>query len=193
MLRYALKRILLSIPTLLIISLAVFGISKCAPGDPVEAVNAQELKVSADQAQNAEYYRLSAAKLGLDKPVFYFSLTTAAFPDSLWKIYPLIRRVRLTNLVAQSGNWPATRAYDKAINHALMLGENLPDSIQMAPFLHRELVLIGNSDRLDELGNLTKQADSLVRLLPPSQVPMIAAWDTLQLKISALQQQRFPR
>lgn len=192
MLRYAVKRILLSIPTLLIISLAVFGISKCAPGDPVEQLNSQELKVSADPAQNAEYYRRSAAKLGLDKPVFYFSLTTAAFPDSLWAIYPLSRRERLSDLIAQSGNWPAVRAYDKALNKALLLGERLPDSISIAPFFNRELVMIGNSRRLDLLQTQVVTADSFAQLLPPTQTQMLAAWAELKQSIVDLNQQRRP-
>ncbi|MEZ4891976.1 MAG: hypothetical protein R2778_03050 [Saprospiraceae bacterium] len=101
MLRYVLRRLLIAIPTFLIISLAVFGISKCAPGDPVENIFGEEMILIFTPEQLSENYRRKAAQLGLDKPVFYFNISPAAYPDTLWKIYPLDRRNRLADLTAR--------------------------------------------------------------------------------------------
>lgn len=74
MLRYVLRRLLIAIPTLLIISLAVFGISKCAPGDPVENIFGEEMIQIFTPEQLSENYRRKVAQLGLDKPVFISTL-----------------------------------------------------------------------------------------------------------------------
>ena len=78
MLRYLLRRLLLSVPTLLVISWIIFGLNKCAPGDPVLTIFGEDLSSGIDPVGQAANYRLKAAQLGLDRPDFYFSLTTTA-------------------------------------------------------------------------------------------------------------------
>ena len=67
MLRYLFRRTLFAIPTLLVISMVVFGLSKCAPNEP-----GLELGDNAygSLQQQEEAVRLRAQLLGLDKPVF---------------------------------------------------------------------------------------------------------------------------
>jgi peptide/nickel transport system permease protein len=116
MLRYFLRRLLIALPTLLIVSLAVFGISKCAPGDPVETLFTEELRTATEPGQEAEQYKRAARQLGLDKPVFYFTLAPAPFPDTFWGVYPSERRERLSKLVFQTGNWPDVSLYDSSLS-----------------------------------------------------------------------------
>lgn len=114
MLRYLAKRILLFIPTLLIITVIGFAISVNAPGDPVErmmsaAGAAGELGAqSASQAEQKKYWK---KKLGLDLPVFYFSLEKLAYPDTLYRIYDKNERMALERLLDQYGNWPQIAQY----------------------------------------------------------------------------------
>ncbi len=112
MFRYLLKRILFFIPTLLVISLLSFGLSKLAPGDPLD--NNDEGK---DVRNQERVDRETAAFWGLDKPVFYFSLSSAAYPDTLYRILQADRREALEKLVAQYGNWDAIASYYNQIQN----------------------------------------------------------------------------
>lgn len=60
--RYVLRRLLIYIPVLLLITIIVFGLSLLAPGDPVDWLNNPEQPMSAAQLQAAR------EAMGLDKP-----------------------------------------------------------------------------------------------------------------------------
>ncbi len=113
MLKYIIKRILVFIPTLLAISLITFIISINAPGDPVET----KLKklagesVVADKLGSEEQYLSLKKKLGLDIPIFYFSFSTAATCDTLYKISRISDRETLDRMSATYGNWTEIAAY----------------------------------------------------------------------------------
>lgn len=121
--RYLVKRILLFVPTLVVISWIAFGLSLLAPGDPVSAL-------CGDQGilMEGEYERC-ARQYGYDLPPFYFSLSPAAFPDTLHRIQPQYRRDMVTRLVAQTGNWEEIEAYDRRIEGLLKKTQGLPDSL----------------------------------------------------------------
>ncbi len=108
MLQYLLKRLLLFVPMLFVISFIAFGLNQCTPGDPVEA--ALEGTGVMPSAYPREY-KQKAAALELDKPSFYFSLTAVAYPDTLYKIIPQRHRETATALIAQFGNWPEISGY----------------------------------------------------------------------------------
>ncbi len=126
MLQYIIHRIFLAAPTLLIISMGVFGLSKCAPRD-----SALELGEGTfgDLRQQEDAIRLRAEQLGLNKPTFYFTLTTAAFPDTLYRVLPPNRRERLAKLCAQTGNWSAVSSYETAVRELYFFANNLPDTM----------------------------------------------------------------
>lgn len=113
MLLYIFRRILLFIPTLFVISLMAFALSKFAPGDPVELLN--KGKGGDDQNTNSQAgeqsYRQTAHRLGLDLPVFYFGFSSAAYPDTLHRVVRQSDREMLTGLVAQYGNWQQISDY----------------------------------------------------------------------------------
>ncbi|MCW3084124.1 MAG: hypothetical protein JWP12_1490 [Bacteroidetes bacterium] len=114
MLKYIFKRILIFIPTLIVITLLGFVISVNAPGDPVERmVSAAQSggEVSTQSANLLEQKIFWRKKLGLDLPVFYVSLTSVSRPDTLYKIYDKSEKEALDRLIAMYGNWPQIQDY----------------------------------------------------------------------------------
>ena len=193
MLRYILRRIAISIPTLLLISLAVFGLSHCAPGDPVARFFGEEaIPQSFDLDQNAENYRRKAARLGLDMPVFYGALTTAVFPDTVWKIYPLDRRDRLVAIAAQNGAWEATCAFERAVFQVLRTVETLPDSLPQKPLLRLALLELSTEKRLDRLAEVVYTSDTICRIISVSQPKLRTDMDFLRDKTATVCRRNVP-
>lgn len=182
MLRYILQRIIIAIPTLLFISLAVFGLSKCAPGDPVENVFGEAIASTEAPAVIAERYRQKAARIGIDKPLFYGSISIAAFPDTLWKIYPLDRRDWLSRLTAQNGNWPATRALETAIQQSLLTADRLPDSLRQKQYLRLALLQLSTQNNLEKLEQGFQNADNICREIKPPIPGLNSSMDTLRAR-----------
>ncbi len=119
MLKYILRRILVFIPTLIAITLLGFVIMISAPGDPVErmVVAAQSGgEIGSQTANQIEQKKFWNKKLGLDLPIFYFSLNTLAHSDTLYRIYDRNERAALERLTNQYGNWPAISDYFAAID-----------------------------------------------------------------------------
>ena len=114
MFKYALKRILTFIPMLIAISLLSFVISINAPGDPVERLSkAAGSEGSAEQQSGAskKIKQELRKKLGLDLPIFYFSITDLAASDTLYKVQDKYQKANLEALTHQSGNWEAVSEY----------------------------------------------------------------------------------
>lgn len=122
MLQYILKRILIFIPTFFIVSLIIFGLSKLAPGDPVLIVmganDSNGVGQRADLVNSEKAYAAIAAQLGLDKPAFYFLLTSAAYPQDLYKISKNNHRQTLSRLLDLYGNSEAVMAYYETLKSA---------------------------------------------------------------------------
>jgi len=115
---YLLRRILFFIPTLLIITLLSFIISQSAPGDPVEQMLSGQQsggeQIAERQANEAAYLQ-KRRDLGLDLPVFYFSIGPLAEPDTLYKIPKVPVQDALRRLVYKFGNWEAVQRYYQAL------------------------------------------------------------------------------
>jgi len=107
MLLYLLKRILYFIPTLLLIAITVFFLSKSV-GEELECINEPVF----DEQRCIE----EAKRKGFNKPIFYFNLTTAAHPDTLHKIIREERRITLKKLIGQHGNWEPIQRYYQQID-----------------------------------------------------------------------------
>lgn len=115
---YVLKRILIFIPTLFIISLLTFILISIAPGDPAETMlnrssgdGQASNKLSTDKA-----YRDLRHKLGLDLPIFYFSFGNLAECDTFNRIAKKDHRETLDRLIYDYGNWPQISAYYQSVN-----------------------------------------------------------------------------
>lgn len=152
MLYYLAKRILFAIPTLLLISLAIFGLSRFMPvyNEEMEPPLRKELGPSAAHFQEQQS-RMACEKFGLQLPSFYFTLQTAALPDSLHRIFPPSRREFLSTMAMATGNWPLTEVYGKAYRKLALTELLAPESAEKIA-LHDVMMRM----------NLTKNADDLV-------------------------------
>ncbi len=127
MFRYILKRVLIFIPTLIIISIFTFTLSKIAPGDPVElrlagGMQSQSGGQLAEKLAGEKAYIELSEKMGLNLPSFYFSVTSGAYPDTLYKIHRKNEREALSRLIDQYGNWEQISNYYhsvKALEYSL--------------------------------------------------------------------------
>lgn len=135
MLRYTLKRLALLFPTLLVISLLAFGLNQCTPGDPVGDQLSPPEKGQQSYEQYLNNYQRLAKEVGIDRPLFYFSLHTAAYPDTLHRILPLAHRDNVQRLIGQYNNWSTSQAYYKALLQALALFNNNVDDLKSDPFI----------------------------------------------------------
>ena len=118
MLKYILKRVIIFIPTLIIISLLAFIISVNAPGDPVErmVVAAQSGgEIGSQTVSQMEQKMFWRKKLGLDLPVFYVALRSFAEPDTLFRIYDKNERLALDRLINKYGNWENISHYYQSL------------------------------------------------------------------------------
>ncbi|MFM2224873.1 MAG: Inner rane transporter permease protein YejB [Bacteroidota bacterium] len=89
MLTYILKRILLFVPTLFVVSLLAFEISIHAPGDAAEMLVKNSQGSTEQTASSANYQQQITQwkhRLGLDLPVFYCSIHSLAITDTLYRI-----------------------------------------------------------------------------------------------------------
>lgn len=100
MLRYVLKRILWFLPTLFAVTIIGFILLANAPGDPVNILS-NSAKASGNLEEQKTFWR---KKLGLDLPLFYFSVTTLSEPDTLYKVYDEKALNFYKMLLQQSGN-----------------------------------------------------------------------------------------
>jgi peptide/nickel transport system permease protein len=135
MIRYLARRLLLFIPTLFIISLLAFIISVNAPGDPVErmvSLSASDGQGQAGQNESEQrsYWR---KKLGLDLPVFYFSLRPLSEPEVLQNIFDPVEKKSLQQLSRATGNPETTIAMHQArislLDVVSSQGDSLPDEL----------------------------------------------------------------
>lgn len=136
MLFYLVKRLLFFIPTLILISVVAFFLSKTAPGDPVDLYHQGGLNELATAPRETQrVYRDTRALLGLDKPTFYFSLTAKAYPDTLYRIQKKDQRQVIRKLIRETGNWPALQAAYQATNHLNVQLTNHTDSAVQDTYL----------------------------------------------------------
>ncbi len=172
MFRYVVKRLLIFIPTLIAISLIAFGLSKVTPGDPVLRFveDPGNMDVGIGGVQNFEReYRRAASMLGLDKAAFYFTFTSAAYPDTLYRILQRDKRQTAEKLIACYGNWPEIDQYFQAVRQfeSDLLG--LPDTL-IPP--HRRNRMAGSLKQLyyhhhpDRILFELQQIDTLIQAAP---------------------------
>lgn len=116
--QYVLKRVLIFLPTLLIITLISFMIMQSAPGDPVQRMlqgSQQTGGEMRDRRASEQDYIRKRQELGLDKPIFYFALATMAEPDTLFRIPKPQDQDALEALIYRYGNWENIETYHHAL------------------------------------------------------------------------------
>lgn len=86
------KRLLLFIPTLILVSLIAFALQEAAPGDPVTRFMREDpMALSSNPSEKRmrqQAYRQAIHATGVDLPAFYVSLRPRSLPDTLHRIQP---------------------------------------------------------------------------------------------------------
>jgi len=162
MLKYTLRRLLTFIPMLIAISLIAFIISINAPGDPVDRLTkAAGNEGGADQQSGAakKDKEKTRKKLGLDLPIFYFSIGDIASSDTLHKIQDRGHRENLEALTHQYGNWTAVSNY----YHALLYFQSSLTKIDIDKKFEQDLT-IDKVECYDLLINLNNNITGLLTL-----------------------------
>lgn len=146
--------------TLVCLSIIVFVLIKQIPGDPVlKYLGADQSESNSHSAgvSNDEYYR-TLKKLGLDKPVFYFSLGPKTPPNvDIERINPLYG-TQYQKLLASSANKPETDAYYHTTDELTRYIKSINDSLSATKSVL--LSSVYNSfkiDNFEELQNHWKQ------------------------------------
>ncbi len=137
MLKYVARRLLYMIPTLVAITLLTFIISLRTPGDPamLKLRNSEGSGPGAAREFWPAYAR-ERAKLNLDIPVFYFSLSRLALPDTFYRIAIPAQRQMLDNLCWEYGNWPQISKYYEQLKQAYLYAPEQSDEMQDAVLYH---------------------------------------------------------
>jgi len=143
MLKYIFKRVLIFIPTLFAISLIAFVISINAPGDPVDSLftGGQGNSENAGIQNEAMLQQKEALRheLGLDLPVFYFTLSNTATPDTLYKVFDKSRHASLERLIDIYGNWNEISKWYISLEHMRdVLKKVVPDSVAYEKLGHEK-------------------------------------------------------
>lgn len=115
---HILKRLALSVPTLILITSIAFLLSKAMPGSSGAFLLEDDLYLGmqADGEIKEKVYRQYLHRTGQDKPLFYFKISSLAEPDTLFKVFPESHRAFLRRLCFTYGNWPFIADYYNSIS-----------------------------------------------------------------------------
>ncbi len=166
---YVIRRLLLAIPTLLIISMLAFGLSRNTPGDPIENFLPRSAPGGGTYDRYAESYERIARDLHFDLPPFYFSIRPLAYPDTLHRILVKDRRTMLRLLLDHYGNWELIQVYYRK----LQATERQLSDIQK---FHRSDAVISAQNHVsnlyiaDELASVTQHLAALNRAVDSDSV-----------------------
>lgn len=130
MFKYFIRRLLLAIPTLLIVSVIAFLLGQKVTDDPVILRGGTDSsRNSADPEATAASYRRQAENMHLNKPDFYFTITLNGLPDTLYRVFSYQRRERLAEMATASGEWAPVAAYEQQLANCVRALEAVPDSL----------------------------------------------------------------
>ncbi|MES2514943.1 MAG: ABC transporter permease [Bacteroidota bacterium] len=100
-------------PTLFAVTAIGFILLANAPGDPVNTLS-NASKASGNIEAQKTFWR---QKLGLNLPLFYFSVTTLSSPDTLYKVYDEEKLKVYKALLQQTGNPEAIHHFQKELKN----------------------------------------------------------------------------
>ena len=139
MLLFLIRRLAFFIPTLLVISALVFGLSKQTAGDPVLNKISDTDESNTVNTLSDDLYLSTAKDLGLDKPLFYFTITSQAFPHDFYKIVKKDQRLALEKLIREYGNWSESSTFHSSLK-SVLLKVPIPDSLGFSNNLQQLLI-----------------------------------------------------
>ncbi len=180
-------------PTLLVVSLVIFGLGKCSSiyEDKLEEAAQRSQSASNNFAYRSQAVRQAAESLHLDKPLFYFSLTTAAYPDTLYRIWLPSEREKMSRLIAATGNWPAVQRLDRAVRQVQLTEVGLPDSFPRLFELRNATDRISKADDLEKMAAPFDELAAIRSDLPAGHL-INPALDELQNAVTTLRTELHP-
>ena len=129
MLSYFIKRILLFIPSIILIGAFTFALFHAIPNDPVAELLSTDgvEKVNVTEQQFLKQYKSLAKDLKLDRPKFYFSLVPRFYPDTLYKLSTKFERKRAVELLAYHNDWNTVCEF---LNKGNKLKQGVPEDFK---------------------------------------------------------------
>ena len=155
---YLLRRLFLFLPTLLVVSVFVFWLSEQTPGDPlVDRTEAEGIQFLAGTtyAKQQQTYREVARRYRLDRPAFYFTLTSRAFPDDLHTVLRRDQRTARRRMIERTGTGTSVMRYFNAIENALLVGHSERKLLEQLATAHRP-------ERITALLNQLRRSDQVL-------------------------------
>jgi peptide/nickel transport system permease protein len=142
--------------------------SRFLPGDEVDIRSgfyfSQNISPDAEFETEKDYQKFSH-EFGLDRPWFYFTITTAIYPDTFFKIVQPEKRRVATALLEKSANWPAVQYWLNALKMATFQLENTADSTDLETkiLLRKNLQNLRSATDFDEIHIFLKENEALLK------------------------------
>lgn len=156
---YILRRLLLFLPVLFTISILVFGLGQLMPGDAVERMvgPVEDFSGAEQYHRQLENYRQTRNQLGLNLPLFYFSILPVAINRDLKEVPFQNDQRRLRSMMLQKGRPDLVINFyissnDFSLSSARLNGADCPTTEQLVSFL-RQLYLVEDISSLKQLKN----------------------------------------
>lgn len=161
---YIIKRIALFIPTFLVVSVIGFWLFSLSPSNPFDKLLVKQSSYSGYtiQQQISEQEKQWVNTLGLNLPVFYFSLNSLAMPDTIYKIYDKKKLTQYKQLLALNGNHQIVSNY---LSTTLNIGNACNQAASANNINGVELqIAINNLSEASNLNTINFYYDKLVKL-----------------------------
>ncbi|MEL7342440.1 MAG: hypothetical protein AAGM67_18305 [Bacteroidota bacterium] len=173
--RYLIKRLLLMLPTLWLISVMAFMISYKVGVSPV-LNQCGSVLTEPNLAVLRSCQKQKIKRFQLDKPPFYFAIQSLAEPDTLHRVLEAREKDALAYLLHQHGCWANVnqwRVLQKALLRQALSLQAKPDSTSnqaleaqtsLIKSLRRRAYDLQYYGDLDQLGQILGRIDSLCQL-----------------------------
>ncbi len=162
MLTYLLKRISTLFLSLWIISVCLFFLQKNASVDLVMLQNKARSNGSfyVHPLAAEKVYRAEAVRLNLDKPLFYFSVQPAMFPDTFYKVqYPEAIKIQ-KKLLLETGDWALVQTYYQSLTAFYEKIEQTENST-LSIFWKQQLQEMANSSDLSAVKTACRVSEEM--------------------------------
>jgi len=107
---YVLKRISLVIPTMLVVMMIAFFLSKLVPGDAASAMLILQ-GIQPDGPNASKEYERNYILLKLNKPTFYFSVLPDFYPENIHQITSATKRQQIKDFLIQKFKYSDIQDY----------------------------------------------------------------------------------
>ena len=181
---FLLKRLLISLPVLLVVSIVAFFLTVSAPGDPVEDLMSAERELASGNVTYSdwirEYDRVSR-RYGRNVPVFYVTVAPGGWPDTLYRITYKAERTCARYLLRRYGDWEGIDLYMGQLRQMASF-EAGSDRFATAIVNDARYLLISTDDsRIDHLwSEISLRKDSVGGELVAITDRALATWDNLR-------------